>query len=150
MRRAFTILILCLAAFYTYAAFADLSFLSSTGRLGPGFFPRIIGICLILACLAELVREARRGSEPPRPSEHVRDTIAVAGLTILFVMLLNILGGLLAMMAFMLACLFFLNRSRPIQNVAIALVLPTLIWLMFDYWLKASLPEGMILRGLLA
>ena len=43
MRLAFTAAILCLAVLYTYWAFADLSFLSSAGRLGPGFFPRIVG-----------------------------------------------------------------------------------------------------------
>jgi hypothetical protein len=145
MRKAFTILILALSAFYTYAAFANLSFLSSTGRLGPGFFPRIIGILLIAACLAELVREARSGSEPPRPSQHVQDMVVVAVLTGLFVMVLNILGGYLAMIAFLLASLAYLNRGRPVQNVAIALLLPTAIWLMFDVWLNASLPEGMFL-----
>ena len=150
MRKGFTILILGLSAFYTYEAFMDLSFLSSAGRLGPGFFPRVIGICLIVACLLELVREARKGSEPPRPSDYVRDTLAVGALTLGFVIVLNILGGYLAMVAFMLASLFFLNRGRPVQNITIALVLPTLIWLMFDYWLNAALPEGMILPGLLA
>ena len=150
MRKSFTILILGLGALYTYQAFANLSFLSSTGRLGPGFFPRIIGILLILACLFELVREARRGSEPPRRSDHVVDTIVIASLAVLFVALLNVLGGYIAMIAFMLATLFFLNRSRPLQNIALALILPTLIWLMFDYWLNAALPEGRILPGLFA
>ena len=40
-------------------AFADLSFLSSTGRLGPGFFPRIIGLILIVACVLTLAGDVR-------------------------------------------------------------------------------------------
>lgn len=150
MRKVFTILILGLAALYTYHAFVNLSFLSSTGRLGPGFFPRIIGLLLIAACISELVREARRGSGPPDESDYVRDAIIVVALTALFVASLNLLGGYIAMIVFMLASLFLLNRRRPMHNVAIGLILPTLIWAMFDLWLKAALPEGMILPGLLA
>ena len=44
MRLGFTAAILCAAALYAYWAFADLSFLSSTGRLGPGFF-RASSVC---------------------------------------------------------------------------------------------------------
>ena len=59
MRVGFTAAILCLAVLYTYWAFADLSFLSSTGRLGPGFFPRIVGILLIAACLLTLAGDLK-------------------------------------------------------------------------------------------
>jgi len=145
MRKVFTLLILCLAAFYTWAAFADLSFLSSTGRLGPGFFPRIIGVGLILASLFELTLESSRGREHVLASEHARTTLIVAGLTGLFVLSLDFLGGYLAMIAFLLASLTFLNRSRPVQNVLIAIVLPTVIFVMFEHWLNAALPRGMIL-----
>ena len=150
MRKSFIIAILCLAALYTYQAFNGLSFLSSTGRLGPGFFPRIIGIGLILACIAALAQEARQGSEPPRGSDYIRDTVVVGALTLAFVALLDILGGPIAMVAFMLASLLFLNRKRPVQNLTIALILPALIWLMFDYWLNAAMPEGMIIPALFA
>jgi len=150
MRKSFIIAILCLAALYTYQAFNGLSFLSSTGRLGPGFFPRIIGIGLILACIVALAQEARRNSEPPRGSDFILDTTVVGALTLAFVALLDILGGPIAMVAFMLASLFFLNRNRPVQNLTIALILPALIWLMFDYWLNAAMPEGMIIPALFA
>ena len=150
MRKSFIIAILCLATLYTYQAFSGLSFLSSTGRLGPGFFPRIIGIGLVLACIAALAQETRQGSEPPRGSDTIRDTVVVGALTLAFVALLDILGGPIAMVVFLLASLFFLNRKRPVQNLTIALILPALIWLMFDYWLNAAMPEGMIIPALFA
>jgi hypothetical protein len=43
MRAGFLAGILLLAGSYTWIAFAELALLSSAGRLGPGFFPRIIG-----------------------------------------------------------------------------------------------------------
>lgn len=144
MRAAFTILVLCLSAFYTWAAFNDLSFLSSTGRLGPGFFPRVIGVTLILACLVELALERRRRSDPVPGSEYAGTVVALGILTALFVLSLKILGGLLAMIAFMLIALFFLNRGRPVQNVLVAVLLPLAIFLMFDHWLNAAIPPGMI------
>lgn len=150
MRNGFSVLVLCLAAFYTYAAFTELSFLSSTGRLGPGFFPRIIGVTLVLACLFELGLGARRGYEPVEPSDHVRTTATVAALTGLFVLSLGLLGGYLAMIAFMFVTLTYLNRGRLLQNAAIALVLPTLLWVMFERWLNASLPEGLLASAWLA
>ena len=140
MRLAFTAAILCLAVLYTYWAFADLNFLSSTGRLGPGFFPRIVGLLLIVACLFTLagdVSHRRSGDGLPR---FWGITLVVAALSGAFVLLLEILGGPLATVVFMLATLSVLNRGKPVQNVAISVGLPFVLFLLFDRWLNASLP----------
>jgi putative tricarboxylic transport membrane protein len=144
MRAAFTAVILCLSAFYTYWAFTDLNFLSQMGRLGPGFFPRIIGIGLVLACLVDLAVELRRRSDPPLASEYVGTVVLLVVLTGLFVLGLNVVGGIAAMIAFLLVTLTVLNRGRLIQNLAIAILLPTAIYFLFDVWLNASIPRGMI------
>ena len=144
MRAAFTLAVLCLAIVYTYWAFANLSFLSSTGRLGSGFFPRVIGIGLILACLFELTAEFRRHSERPSMSSHAGTTALMAILAGLFILSLNVLGAYVAMLIFMLACLMILNRGRPVQNVAIGLLLPTALYVMFEVWLNAPLPDGVL------
>ena len=102
MRLAFTAAILCVAVFYTYWAFAELSFLSSAGRLGPGFFPRIIGLALIVACLLTLAGDLKK-RESLALSSYWRITLVVAGLSGAFVLVLNVLGGPLAMVVYMLA-----------------------------------------------
>lgn len=146
MRAIFLLAVLCLASFYTYVAFADLSFLSSTGRLGPGFFPRLIGILLIATCVYSLLMQA--GFRRPRNEQHVAGhwgtTAIVAGFSAGFVLLLEILGGLPAMILFMLGMLSLLNRGRILQNVVVSLLLPAALYLMFHVWLKASFPEGLI------
>jgi hypothetical protein len=144
MRVAFTTVVLCLSAFYTYWAFTELNFLSQMGRLGPGFFPRIIGIGLILACLVDLAVELWRRSEPPPPTEYVGTVVLLVALTGLFVLALNIVGAIVAMIAFLLVTLTVLNRGRLIQNLAIAILLPTAIYFLFDVWLNASIPQGVI------
>jgi putative tricarboxylic transport membrane protein len=144
MRLAFLLAILALALAYTYMAFANLSFLSSTGRLGPGFFPRIIGVALIATCLYAIASDYRSGEREEGLSDFWRVTLVVAGLSTLFVAVLNVLGGLLAMIAFMLAALTILNRGRPAQNLAVSLALPIAVFLLFDRWLNAAMPQGVV------
>jgi putative tricarboxylic transport membrane protein len=139
MRLAFTAAILCVAVFYTYWAFAELSFLSSAGRLGPGFFPRIIGLALIVACLFTLAGDLRK-REDLALSSYWRVTLLVAGLSGAFVLLLNVLGGPLAMIVFMLVSLSLLNPGKTVQNVAIGIGFPLALFLLFDRWLNASIP----------
>lgn len=140
MRLAFTAAILGLAAFYTYWAFAALSFWSSAGRLGPGFFPRIIGVALIVACVLTLAGDLKR-REAEALASYWRVTVLVAGLSGGFVLALNVLGGPLAMVVFMLVSLSVLNRGKTVQNVAISIGLPLVMFLLFDRWLNASVPQ---------
>ena len=134
MRLGFTAAILGAAALYAYWAFADLSLLSSTGRLGPGFFPRIVGLLLIVVCGLKK-RHAEGGL-----SSFWWITLVVAALSGAFVLSLEILGGPLAMVVYLLATLSVLNPGRSLQNVAISVGLPLALFLLFDRWLNASLP----------
>jgi hypothetical protein len=143
MRLAFTAAILCLAVFYTYWAFAELSFWSSAGRLGPGFFPRIIGLALIVACLLTLAGDLKK-REAFALSSYWRITLVVAGLSGAFILVLNVLGGPLAMVVYMLATLSVLNRGKILQNVAVSIALPLALFLLFDVWLNASMPQGVL------
>jgi putative tricarboxylic transport membrane protein len=143
MRVAFTAVILCVAAFYTYWAFAELSFLSSAGRLGPGFFPRIIGVALIVGCVLTLAGDLRT-REGDAVSSYWRITLIVAGLSGAFVLVLNVLGGPLAMVVYMLPTLSVLNRGRILQNIAISVGLPIVLFLLFDVWLNAAMPPGIL------
>lgn len=140
MRLGFTAAILCLAVLYTYWAFADLSFLSSTGRLGPGFFPRIVGLLLIAACLLTLTGDLKARHGGGEVSGFWRITVVVGALSGAFILLLEILGGPLAMVVYLLATLSVLNRDRTLQNVAISVGLPLALFLLFDRWLNASIP----------
>jgi putative tricarboxylic transport membrane protein len=140
VRLDFTAAILGAAALYTYWAFADLSFLSSTGRLGPGFFPRIVGLLLIVVCVLTLAGDLKKRRAEGGLSSFWWITLVVAALSGAFVLSLEILGGPLAMVVYLLATLSVLNPGRSLQNVAISVGLPLALFLLFDRWLKASLP----------
>jgi putative tricarboxylic transport membrane protein len=144
MRAAFLVAILCVALFYSYHAFTNLAFLSMTGRLGPGFFPRIIGVGLVLACIYALALDWRERVSGDASSHYWPTVLAIAGLSGLFVASLNILGGPLAMFVFLLLCLSLLNRGHPVQNVLISAIFPAAVYLLFRVWLNASMPRGIV------
>ena len=142
MRAGFLAGVLLAAAGYTWLAFAELAWLSSAGRLGPGFFPRIIGVSLVALCAYSLLID--RGAPRETLSPYWRTTVVLAALSALFVAALDVLGGLLSMIAFMAASLWILNRGRHVQNALLALVLPLCLYLIFRVWLNAAVPRGML------
>ena len=144
MRLAFTAAILFVAVYYTIVAFTELDFLSATGRLGPGFFPRIVGLALIATCLFSIAGDLRARRIGGGSSRFWPITLAVAVLSGLFVLLLDVLGGLLAMVAYLLAALSLLNRGRVVQNVLVSVLLPVALYLLFDVWLNAAMPPGIV------
>jgi ABC-type Fe3+-siderophore transport system permease subunit len=143
MRAGFLAGVLLAAGGYTWLAFAELSWLSSAGRLGPGFFPRLIGGALVVLCAWSLADELRRGTRAP-VAEFWRVTAALAALSALFVAALEVLGGPLAMVAYMAATLSLLNRRRHWQNLLLAIVLPLVLFLLFRVWLNAAMPRGLL------
>jgi len=144
MRAGFILAILFLASLYTYIAFSDLNYLSSAGRLGPGFFPRIIGASLVAMCALSLYLDLKRYLPTGGGSPAWRSAAVLALLSGILVALLDLLGGLVAMIVFMAAALRILNRGRPLQNALVAVLLPIAIYVVFQVWLKAAMPRGML------
>lgn len=144
MRVGFLLALLAGAVFYSYFAFAELVFLSTTGRLGPGFFPRIVGVGLIAVCLLGLPQDIARMRSDNMRSAFWPPVLVVAALSAGMIWLFTLVGGTLAMAVFLLAALSVLNRGRILQNVTIAVLLPTGVYFLFDVWLNASMPEGIL------
>lgn len=144
LRVGFLLAILFLAAGYTYVAFAELSYLSSAGRLGPGFMPRIIGVALVAMCALSLYADLRQQPDGETLSPGWRSAAVLAVLSGVFVVLLELLGGLLSMVAFMAASLWLLNPRRHLQNALIAILLPLFLYVVFAVWLRASVPRGLL------
>lgn len=144
------------SALYTAVAF-DLESTTTAGRIGPGFFPRILGVLLVItagwALVSELTGHTAESQGPQeqdpqaqasaeQPSK-VGDTLLMIGLIIGFVPLLLYLGALIGMVLFSLITLFLFNRGRPLVNVLVGVGFPLALFLMFDRGLNATLPPGM-------
>lgn len=143
MRAGFLAGVLLLAGGYTWFAFAELAWLSSAGRLGPGYFPRLIGAALVVLCAWSLAGALRRRTHEP-VSAFWRDTAALALLSGLFVAALDVLGGLVSMVVYMAVALAVLNRRRHWQNALLAVLLPLALYLLFRVWLNAAVPRGLL------
>lgn len=144
MRIVFLLAVLVGGVFYSYIAFTDLPFLSRTGRLGPGFFPRIIGGLIVVLSILSIASEIRRRSVDEHDNDHARVVVLVMVLAGGYVASLSILGGILATFVFLLVSLSLLNPGRWVQNVIVSLVLPAFIYLLFDVLLNAAMPRGIL------
>lgn len=144
MRAGFLLALLLAAGWYTTVAFTELSWLSSAGRLGPGFFPRLIGVSLVVLLGYSLAVDLRRAPAEDDVSVHWPAAASLAAVSALFVALLDVVGGLLAMIAFMAGALWLLNRDRALQSALVAVLLPLALYGLFVVWLKATLPRGML------
>ncbi len=144
VRAAFLLVLLFAASWYSWTAFSELNYLSSAGRLGPGFFPRFIGASLVLVLAYSLFADLRGKPSEGAISPNWRTAAVFALLCAVFVALLNLLGGLLAMVAFMAGSLGYLNRGRALQNLLVSILLPLAMYLVFSVWLKATLPRGLL------
>lgn len=144
MRLAFNLVILAGAVFYAWIGFTELALLTPNGRLGPGFFPRVIGVALIATILYSMVVDRRSERLSDGSTSNGRDIVVFTAFAVMFVALLKLTGGLLAMVIFMLAALSFFNRGKHLHNVLLSVLLPAAVFLMFDTWLNAGLPEGLL------
>jgi hypothetical protein len=144
MRIAFLIALLAAAVFYSYIAFADLNFMTRTGRLGPGFFPRLIGVAAIIVTLWAILDELRRGRVT---SEDVEgswlDVAILIALALGYAVLIRLFGGFIATFLFLAVALTVLNRGQHIKNMAVAVLVPGFVYLLFDRILNANMPPAL-------
>ena len=143
MRIVFLVVLLAGTIFYSYIAFSDLSFLSRTGRLGPGFFPRIIGVSAAIITLWVIIEEMRRGLIAEGTREQWQDVAILIALALGYAVLLKLLGGFVATLIVLAVTLSVLNPRRHITNALISGLLPAGIYLLFDKLLNASMPPAL-------
>lgn len=144
MRTAFLFVLLGGAIFYTYIAFVDLAFLTRTGRLGPGFFPRIIGLSGIALILWVMVDHLRTGEGIIGGEGDWRDVAVLMALAICYAICLRIFGGFIATVLYLGAGLALLNRGKLLQNAVLTVAIPSAVYLLFDRLLNANMPPALI------
>lgn len=150
--------LLVLLAIYTQMAF-NLLWVTAAGRIGPGFFPRIIGVLSLAVAAWGLVKSLLPGSVDDDElggdeeageadlGHHPLPLILVVVAAVVFLLIFFVpLGAIVSCAIFLLLVLFLLNRRQPVVNVVVALVLPVLVYLLFQTALNAGLPAGILPR----
>lgn len=158
-RAVFFAVLLVVLAVYTQMAF-DLEWETAAGRIGAGFFPRVIGIMSLAIVVWALVTSLRPGAvddedevvggEETGDADLGRHPVTLvlflaAGVLFMLVFFLP-LGAIIGCSLFLLTTLFMLNRSQPVLNVVVAVALPVLVYLLFQSLLNAGLPPGILPR----
>jgi putative tricarboxylic transport membrane protein len=130
------------------AAFAAgaLKFYKWWGHDGPGsaFLPFWLGV--VMACLAALMlfrSSKERLAEWLPKGEAGKRVLVVLGVTAVFIALLKVLGMVVGTALFLIVLVRYLGRHRWWVTLAIALAAAAANWLVFVYWLRVPMPEGM-------
>lgn len=152
-----------------YAALAlGLEWRTAAGRIGPGFFPRIVGVGGIILCVVCAIRSMRvpaatseaearaaTGTEAETSTEaeaeghpdlgrHPGVLLMVAAAMILLFVVLEPLGAIVAGAVFLLVTLWILDRGHPVLNVILSVAVPVGLYVLFDTLLNAGLPTGLL------
>tara|TARA_R110000751_G_scaffold298427_1_gene408418 strand:- start:1858 stop:2298 length:441 start_codon:yes stop_codon:yes gene_type:complete len=144
MRLFFYLCILVVAACYTYGAFFDLTFMNNRGNVGPGFFPRILGVAIIVSMLLLILSDIKKGTLfSGTQNSQFQDAAVLIGLSLTFGLVLLVLGYVIAIPAYLCATLFYFNRGKHITNGAVTVAVPAVIHFLFAGLLNASLPHGL-------
>ncbi|MBS3669978.1 tripartite tricarboxylate transporter TctB family protein [Vreelandella boliviensis] len=170
MRFWFSLCLFVFSVVYFIYGLNTLNFLTSSGRPGPGYFPALVALGLILSTGINLVKDvleirqlkvsffnpfalSSASDEPQELSPVVggggenqrhypKDVVTVLLLVAALILVLTQLGGLLSMVLFMLVLLMVMNPGHWIKNSIYSVALPLFLYLLFDVWLNASLPIG--------
>jgi putative tricarboxylic transport membrane protein len=157
---AFLGVILLAFAFYTEQAMG-MEWRTQAGRIGPGFFPRILGgtalavtvIALVTEFLAkpkdaklDAVEAAEEAAEPDL-GRHPLTLVAFVAAAAVFVGLFGVLGAALSGVVFLGATLWFLDPEHRVRSVILAVSVPVLLYLAFQTGLNVGLPQGILPIG---
>jgi putative tricarboxylic transport membrane protein len=151
----FGLLLVLLAAYLQLAM--GMEWRTAAGRIGPGFFPRVIGVLGVVLTLVALVQSLRSpqaaedgpdadGEEAGEADlgRHPRTMAIVVGASAAFAATFVALGAVLACALFLFGCLWLLNRPRPVLNTLVSVGLALGLYLLFETALGAGLPAGVL------
>ncbi|GAA5131447.1 tripartite tricarboxylate transporter TctB family protein [Pseudonocardia adelaidensis] len=151
----FGILLVVFAVYFQIAL--GMEWRTAAGRIGPGFFPRLIGAVGIVLTLVALVRSVRRveaetetgpstgtGTDGPDLGRHPRTMAIVVAASAALAAAFTVLGALVAGALFLLGCLWLLNREHPVLNAVLGVGLAVGLYLLFQTLLNAGLPAGVL------
>jgi putative tricarboxylic transport membrane protein len=148
LRRAGGALLLGGIAFGLFLDAGRFGALAPPGQIGPGFWPRLVLIGLMVSALVNAAASLRRPSRPslaavPLAREFRRGRLALAGGLILgYIGAIELVGFLLATSAFLAAFMALAGLRRPVSLLLIAAIGAGLLTAVFVRVVYLPLPKG--------
>ena len=116
------------------------------GQLGPGFWPRVALVGLIVACAAKAIEEWRRGVETraaaERPPISTGTLVIGIGLIVAYVLLAPLLGFALVTALFIVAFMVLCGMRSPAAVMANAVLGTVGLLYVFVKLVYLPLPKG--------
>jgi hypothetical protein len=144
--RVAAVLLLAFGAGYALTAARSYTYWGAHGP-GSGFFPFWLGVAMVVLAVLFLIGASRRPdpgpSWLPRGYGLVRLVVVLAA-SVLFVVLLPVLGMPLTTGLFLLGLLRFLEGHAWPIALGVALVTALGNWAIFAWWLRVPLPVGVL------
>lgn len=140
-----------LGAWMLYRSLTELPFKGDNGEPGPGYLPALLSGCLValgllLAAVSAFGPRARSADAPTlKFGKHEIGRALLVWLALaVCTALLEPLGFLIAGEVLVLAIILVIERMRSIPSIVTLLLLPPLMYLVFDILLEVQLPEGFL------
>jgi hypothetical protein len=133
-----------LLAFSAAFAAGALKYYTWWGDSGPGsaFLPFWLSLVMGALALGLLLRAPVAGSEwlPGRAS--AQRVLAVLGVTVAFVVLMQVIGMIVGIALFLAVLMRYLERQPWWLTLVVSLAAAGVNWLVFEHWLRVPLPQG--------
>jgi hypothetical protein len=113
--------------------------LGTAARMGPGYFPRILGILLVVLGAVLAVR-ATRTSGGPMPRFRLRPLVIVLGSVVLFGAIVHSVGVALSTVVLIVVASTASREFRPRESLIAGVLLATLAVGVFVIGLQLQLP----------
>ena len=113
--------------------------LGTAARMGPGYFPRILGI-LMIALGGIIAVRALRIPGPRMPRFHWRPTLIVLGSVVLFAAIVRPVGVALSTVILIVAASAASHEFRPRESLVVGVLLAALAVGVFVVGLQLQLP----------
>jgi putative tricarboxylic transport membrane protein len=114
----------------------------SDGQVGPGFFPIIISIGIIIFAVVDLVIDD--DTELEMSDFDFKVAVLVFILLLLYLGLMPILGFLVGTIAFLPIILYYSGVRSKVTIISISVCLPVALFYIFSRFFLVRLPEGII------
>lgn len=89
-------------------------------------------------------KEAKVSEKAPFFSEKNLKLIVFIAATSLYVYLMTVIGFIIATLLYIAGIMYFLGERKPLVIALVPIGTTAFIYLMFDVWLKISLPAGFL------
>ncbi len=120
--------------------------------LGPGFFPLLLGIALLLLCVSLLIKtiiSSKKNSSSHNErffpsSRGGLKLLYVIGAMVFYIVAFQPLGFLLSTFLFLSVLFFVWDPNKPLSAITMAAITVLCAYVFFDLSLKVQLPKGFL------